>query len=95
MDNFNWYKPTLKELDISNIIRTISVKASSIEEPDDCYGGNVLKGDVGGGGGVPGIPGEWITYCVEVGPLGGCDNWAACADTGIPILSNEGDAQLA
>lgn len=35
-----------------------------------------------------------MAYCIEFGPLGGCDNWAACAENSIPILSSNNDSTI-
>ena len=85
-----WYSPQLITLDIKSLIKNISVKAMSVVEPDDCYGGNILKGDIGGGGQVvPGIGGDWMLYCLEYGPLGGCEEGTfVCSESSTPVLSN-------
>ena len=52
-----WYNPQLKKVDIELLVKNISAKAMSLEDGGDCYGGNILKGDIGGGGQV--APGPW------------------------------------
>ena len=89
-----WYSPKLEKIDVEALLKSVSVKASSYET-DDCYGGNILKGNIGDPA-VPGLPGgDWALYCIEYGPLGGCDNWAACSSSGMAILSSENDCPKA
>lgn len=89
MNEIIWYPPCLKKIDIEDLLKKVSVKAASYET-DDCYGGNILKGNIGDPS-IPLPPGDWALYCIEFGPLGGCERFIVCSENGIIILSSDDD----
>ena len=94
MNNITWYAPKLQEYDLRDIVKKISIKASS----QDGMGNNaemclyhVLsegEGSVECGGFPEGSGGD-VTYCLEYGPLNGCDYSLVCSASGIVLFSNE------
>ena len=70
MKNISWYAPKLKEYALDDIVKMISIKASS-----GMCEYNVLsegEGSVACGGFPEGSGGD-ISFCLELGPLAGCD----------------------
>ncbi len=81
--NMKWKNPELLCYDVEELLKHISIRAGSDTCKydtlnDDYCTYDVLKEGYGGTeGGGSGLGGN-ETICIEIGPLGGCANWAAC-----------------
>lgn len=85
-----WYAPKLKEYAIEDIVKKISINASSDGGGICVY--NPLPEGQGSVecGGFPNGSGGDISFCVQYGPLNGCNAYGilSCSVEAQPILSN-------